>query len=628
MNYRRDIDGLRAVAVLSVILFHAGFGFVRGGYVGVDLFFVISGYLITTVIVSERMEGRFSLVNFYERRARRILPALFAVIWICLPLAWVTMVPFQLKDFAKSVLAVCLFSSNFLFWRESGYFQAATELKPLLHTWSLAIEEQFYLLLPLAILATWRYGRRMLVFWVSLTLVLSLALAQWAAHKGIVVANFYLMPTRAWELLLGSLAAIYVIGSSKKPSHLACELASALGAILIVYSIGWFDQATPFPSVMALIPTSGAVLVILFAQGRTTVGRLLSSRPLVGIGLISYSAYLWHQPLFAFARLVLPNTANLREVLTGLALGSIFLGWLTWYFIERPFRRPEIYSRRQIFVWSGLCSAILAAWTVPVILTDGVISRFPAQDHYLLSVNPTELGRYTERRSKQLEGKLLNAHLPGARIAIIGDSYAQDFINMIAESGALPTAQISTIPIAARCPKYIGMADVAQLYRQSGEFYDATYCEGVGNIRKSIDLARSANVIVLAALWRPWEAEYISETIAAFNLRDDQRLIVVGRKDFGNISPLHYLGKTDRERAWIENDISSGISAVNDILRRNLPKTTFLDLQNALCQSRDRCRIFTEHGELISFDGEHFTPEGARYAGQIVLPQLGLNKVN
>lgn len=209
MQYRPEVDGLRAIAVLPVILFHAGFSAFSGGFVGVDIFFVISGYLITTIIYQEMAQGRFSMWRFYERRARRILPALFAVSLACIPFAWLWMLPNEFKDFSQSLVGVATFTSNILFWRESGYFAGAAELKPLLHTWSLAVEEQFYILYPPLLLALYRFVPKLLFTIISLGALVSLGLAHWAssAHPS---ANFYLLPTRAWELGLGALAAIYL----------------------------------------------------------------------------------------------------------------------------------------------------------------------------------------------------------------------------------------------------------------------------------------------------------------------------------------------------------------------------------------------------------------------------------
>ena len=218
MHYRSEIDGLRAVAVLPVILFHAGFDWFSGGYVGVDVFFVISGYLITSIILKEQERSTFSLLKFYERRARRILPALFLVMLCCIPFARFWMLPSHLKSFSESLVGVSVFLSNVLFLFQSGYFAQASELKPLLHTWSLAVEEQYYLAFPLFVLLFWRFGRHRMAVLVAIAAVLSLILAEWGwRHQA--AANFFLAPTRAWELLAGSLCAFYLVGKEPKNSN-------------------------------------------------------------------------------------------------------------------------------------------------------------------------------------------------------------------------------------------------------------------------------------------------------------------------------------------------------------------------------------------------------------------------
>lgn len=355
MKYRPEIDGLRAVAVLPVIFFHAGFSVFSGGFAGVDVFFVISGYLITSILISELEQGKFSIARFYERRARRILPPLFTVMFACLPFAYMWMLPSQLKDFAQSLVAIVFFASNVLFWKEDGYFAAAAELKPLLHTWSLAVEEQYYLLFPIFLLVLWRFGRRRMLMGVAAIAVLSLLLAEWGWRNS-PSANFYLAPMRAWELLAGSICAFMTVGGAQRSSNIL----SALGLTLVVFSIFEFNASTPFPSVYTLLPVVGTALVILFTAEGTWVARLLGCRAFVGIGLISYSAYLWHQPLFAFARMrSLTEPSNV--LMAALAAASMLLAWATWYWIEQPFRKcanPLLVKRRSVFIASGAIGAM------------------------------------------------------------------------------------------------------------------------------------------------------------------------------------------------------------------------------------------------------------------------------
>jgi len=247
MDYRREIDGLRALAVLPVILFHAGFETFSGGFVGVDVFFVISGYLITTIILAELEQGKFSIVNFYERRARRILPALFLVMLVCIPFAWFWLLPSDMKDFSKSLVAVSVFASNILFWRESGYFDTAAELKPLLHTWSLAVEEQYYVLFPLFLMLFWKLGKRWILVTLGVVFVASLAVAQWAAYEK-QAAAFYLLPTRGWELLIGAFSAFYLSKVNREEFGKGLsEVAGWLGVALIMSAVFSYSKTPPFP---------------------------------------------------------------------------------------------------------------------------------------------------------------------------------------------------------------------------------------------------------------------------------------------------------------------------------------------------------------------------------------------
>jgi peptidoglycan/LPS O-acetylase OafA/YrhL len=350
MKYRPEIDGLRAVAVLSVIFFHAGFPKFRGGFVGVDVFFVISGYLITTIILSEMEAERFSLANFYERRARRILPPLFLVMLAIFPFSWYLLMPTEMIDFSESIAAVALFSSNILFWQESSYWNTANELKPLLHTWSLAIEEQYYVLFPLFLMIMWRFGKRkILAVFFSATLI-SFAFALWLVYRS-PDAAFYLLPARGWELAIGASIAFYLLYKKNTirqiTSHKALdELFGFLGIVMIGYSIVMFNKKTLFPSHYTLIPTLGTAFVIIFTTSGTIIGRFLSSKPMVTTGLMSYSAYLWHQPILAVTHyLIFPKPAKIL-LLAPICVTFLF-AYLSWKFIEKPFRDKDLFNRKK-----------------------------------------------------------------------------------------------------------------------------------------------------------------------------------------------------------------------------------------------------------------------------------------
>lgn len=352
MRYRPEIDGLRALAVLPVILFHAGVSFVSGGFVGVDVFFVISGYLITAILLGELAAGNFSIVRFYERRARRILPALFFVMLACLPFAWFWMWPGDLHEFSKSLIYVSSFASNYLFYKQN-YFDSATELKPLLHTWSLAVEEQYYLFFPPLLWLCWRYMRRFIPYIFAVSIIASLAYCEYRLALKPEV-SYYMLSSRFWELATGAWLAYYHYRHAYQPvgAPYLQQAGSATGLLLILYAALAFSEATRFPGIHAVVPTVGAALILLFAHRTTFTGRLLASKPFVAIGLISYSAYLWHQPLFAFARLRGADSTTQPLLFLALVLATLALAVFSWRFIEAPFRNRSRVSRKWVLILS------------------------------------------------------------------------------------------------------------------------------------------------------------------------------------------------------------------------------------------------------------------------------------
>jgi peptidoglycan/LPS O-acetylase OafA/YrhL len=362
MTYRREIDGLRALAVVPVILFHAGFQTFSGGFVGVDVFFVISGYLITTIILTEKQAGLFSLIGFYERRARRILPALFVVMFACFPFAWMWFLPAEMNSFSQSLVAVSVFSSNIFFYLKTNYFETAAEQSPLIHTWSLAVEEQYYLLFPIFLLLTCRLGKQWTVAMLTALAMTSLAVAQWGSFTH-PAFTFFLLPTRGWEMLVGAIVAFFLFTRESDTSKRARinQLFSATGFLLITCSIFAFDKQTPFPGFYALMPTIGAALIILFATRQTFVGTVLGSKLFVGVGLVSYSAYLWHQPLFAFARhrsIVEPS----KLLLSMLAVLALLLAYFSWKYVETPFRNRQYIKGKQVLLYGSVCSVFFVTF--------------------------------------------------------------------------------------------------------------------------------------------------------------------------------------------------------------------------------------------------------------------------
>ena len=375
MKYRAEIDGLRALAVLPVILFHAGFEWFSGGFVGVDVFFVISGYLITTIIISEMTEGKFSLINFYERRARRLLPALFLVLIVSILFSILLLIPIDLKNFGQSLVAVSFFSSNFLFWLEFDYFDSASELKPLIHTWSLAVEEQFYILFPILLISTWRFGRNAILAIFLMLFLISLFLAEWASINS-PTANFFLLPFRVWELLIGAFLSILIKQYGFIKSNYLNQIISLTGISMIILSIVSFDHETRFPGLVGLLPTLGTGFLILCAVPGTLVFKLLTIRLIIFMGLISYSTYLWHQPMLVYARYFFGESLNIFYIFALCILPFIF-AYFTWKYIEQPFRDKVRFTRRNIFVSSFLGIILFSAIGLSMHFTNGLSHRLP-----------------------------------------------------------------------------------------------------------------------------------------------------------------------------------------------------------------------------------------------------------
>ncbi|OCX17722.1 hypothetical protein QV13_13380 [Mesorhizobium hungaricum] len=372
-DHRTTVDGLRAIAVFPVILFHAGSPLFVGGYLGVDIFFVISGYVIARTLLKDMAHERFSILRFYEKRARRLLPALILVVLASFIPAWLWMMPDQLKNFARSIVATAFFGSNFFFWWDADYFSESLHLKPLFHTWSLAVEEQFYVFFPLLLWVIYGKGRRM---WLTLTLigVASLCLAQLISTR-FAAAGFYLFPTRAWELVVGALLAVAEQKFGGRPTTTTLSrVMPVVGMALIVGSIVQFNGATPHPGILTVAPVSGAALLIWYPGGRDPVSRLLASAPIVGLGLISYSLYLWHQPLFAFARLYSINEVEWPTYAALIAL-AVVLSYLSWRFVEQPFRKPGLVSPPT--VWTASASALVSL--IAVGYTGYAMNGFPGR---------------------------------------------------------------------------------------------------------------------------------------------------------------------------------------------------------------------------------------------------------
>jgi len=630
LQYRPEIDGLRAIAVVPVILFHAGFSLFSGGYVGVDVFFVISGFLITSIILKDLDRDKFSLLNFYERRARRILPALFFVVIACIPFAWLFFTPEDYKNFSQSLGAVVVFLSNVLFWQEGGYFQAASELKPLLHTWSLAIEEQYYVIFPLFLILFRKSPRILTLGLLSAAFVVSLGLSQQMllTNSG---ASFYLLPTRGWELLIGAFAAFYVQRQNSAFSMVFNQFASLLGLSLILISVFAFNNFTPFPGFFALIPTIGTVLVILFAKENTWVNRMLSVKVMVGIGLISYSAYLWHQPLLAFTHY--HSFLEPSVLVTLLLITMTFvLAYLSWRFVEKPFRYSEKVSRKQVFAFSIIGGA--------AIFTIGVLGHLRVIQPYDYLKNPQYYAVYEIDRADAKPCESFPAgqgHVgciefgEGESLTVLwGDSHAESIRYGISKELTQKEGRIMTI-FHRGCPPLI---DVVNLNGVTSE----PNCVNLDDLRRYAMYIKeqSPNRIVLVSRWttylRGWHikdepqmaSHFISTTLKPAMTAEDSRNAVMAQLkntlSFFDGTPVYALGQvpdmqhlTLRQRRDLEvvdgDKIKAWHNIENELMEAVGISSRYIDMRSELCSS-DSCKLRDE-GYKIYFDDNHVSAYGA-----------------
>lgn len=456
LSYRKDIDGLRAIAVLAVILNHAKIPGFSGGYVGVDVFFVISGFLITSIIIREIEQGEFSFVKFYERRIRRILPALVSVSVFVLIASFILFDAGRLQAVGKSLMSAMLFYSNVNFWKETGYFDAPSQLKPFLHTWSLAVEEQFYIVYPLFMVIVsnrWKRSRNLVV---CLILIASLGLSIYTARAE-AAAAFYLTQFRIWELLAGGLLALNVFPTvNSKPLD---NVLGAVGIALIALPIFLYTENTLFPGMAALPPVAGAVLVLYGGKtGETFVGRALGSKATVFFGKISYSLYLWHWPLIIFAKYYLIRPMTALEITAALAFTLAF-SYLSWRYVETPFRSRAFLDTRRIYLLAA-CSATV------IFMASGAVYYF---DGFLASVGLTiesgeKKGQWemTECNINLIDdpSEILTCRLgekkQPAAFLVWGDSHARVLGKGI-NTAALNQGVAGALTYAQGCPPYLGI---------------------------------------------------------------------------------------------------------------------------------------------------------------------------
>ncbi|WP_415238102.1 acyltransferase family protein [Seleniivibrio woodruffii] len=515
MKYRQDIDGLRSVAILPVILYHAGIGAFSGGFTGVDVFFVISGYLITTIIFREIESGTFTLSNFYIRRIKRIFPALFAMIAVTGLISYFVLMPNHFAKFGKSVAAAVFFCANIIFWGDSGYFDAEAESKPLLHTWSLGVEEQFYIFFPLILMFLARTGFRRLK-----TIIVSIFVVSFLLNIAFVgrfpEAVFFNLPFRAWELMLGSMLSL---GFFPQADGAKKEFLSVLGLMLIASGMLFIDESTRFPGYAALLPCVGTALII-HAEG-SAVNRFLSYRPFVWVGLLSYSLYIWHWPVFAFRNYVSAVQIDSFFLSNTFLIPFVFLlAVVSYYIIEKPLRVMKVQNRKQFFAYAAASMLVITSAGLYVKFEKGIKSRFSPD---VIRSITAKMGGLDPKKCFDLK----YADIRKERLCRIGDKNAEPSFAMMGDSHALAMSG--------------GMNEQMKLYGMSGLFFARPTClpteesdvlngtkiqECSDHFKKAIDILESSPEIKTVFITARWG-------MYANNVRylDDSKLYIVKKAE-------------------------------------------------------------------------------------------------
>jgi peptidoglycan/LPS O-acetylase OafA/YrhL len=635
MKYRRDIDGLRAIAILSVLIFHLDESWLSGGFVGVDIFFVISGFLITKLLVSELQNtGEISFKGFYLRRVRRLFPAMFFCFCFSAVGAYISLSPLHLAEFGESMVYAILSLSNFFFWSSASYFDTQSQFKPLLHTWSLSIEEQFYILWPALLLTLHRFLPRIGVVTTVIALgLLSLAAniyflenhQQLASSLGLADQKldisstvFYLLPFRVIEFVVGGI--LVWLPQTNSNRNVGSTLLSLIGLLLITYSVFQFDKLTPFPHAWALIPCIGTALLIYAGQGSYLHG-LLSNKIMVYCGLISYSLYLIHWPIIVFYRSIALQPLTILDG-TLIVVSSLVLASFMYRFVEQPFRKPKQLmtevekqkgSNRPFVLGSiGLACALLVVAT-NMMSSKGWVWRYPPEMIAQLSMSHDDFRKdfWLEMRSRQ-DGFADNGN---PKVLIIGDSMAGDLVNALAAGGLTDKLDIATLLIESNCKGVMPLT--ADQYRQTIPSNKIQTC--MAEHQKLLDSPHvsHADAVILASYW--WEENLldpIKSTIDWLNQMGVSQVFVQGLK-IHNVDGIAFFAKQAFQvnNHQIRVEMNPVSRARNTQLNAIDAEFTYFDFLPILCDERG-CQRITEDGDLIIFDGTHLTPAGARFIGK------------
>jgi peptidoglycan/LPS O-acetylase OafA/YrhL len=629
--YRPEIDGLRAIAVSAVILYHAQITILgqrpfKGGFIGVDIFFVISGYLITSIILKELITtGSFSFKDFYKRRVRRILPALLFVMLLSFPFAWMYLLPNDLIDFSKSILYSLGFSSNFYFHYSGQIYGAVSGLlKPFLHTWSLSVEEQFYILFPIILLFTFKYIRKYLIQILIFGFITSLGLAEWTS-RNYPSASFYFLHTRMWELLAGSILAYFEIKQGyRSKNKILNSIFPSIGLFLIIITIVFFKLHFPHPSLYSLPAIVGACLIIWFSNKNELITKILSTKVFVGVGLISYSLYLWHYPIFALTRytFILGNNFIL-EILSIFVI--FFLSIISYYLIEQPFRNKNFKFKTIIYLITILIFFLLFI-NLNVIQKKGYKKRFVIESNYELDNEVLRIENFKFKKNYNYDN-----YDNRKNALIVGNSHGEDLLEILSKTNLKDKIYFNLASKRIREDYYnFHIYNFYEFLIREKSLIDNYKSNFDNHLRKQYD---NSDLIILSSRYIGEDLKILDKLIKI--LKNDNKKIIV----FNNALHQTMTGRFNR----LDYFVYKNKRFPNKIELKNIEKNMYLDLSNTkeineeiefITKKNDvffikrekifcnfyekRCPSITEEGYKLYWDYSHITDKGAEFFAGII----------
>ena len=596
-DYKKHIDGLRALSVISVIIFHLDHNFLPGGFIGVDIFFVISGYLISKIITSKIDKNEFNISIFFISRARRILPMLFFILIFFFPLIFF-LLPSKMISISESILTGLFFVSNIIFYWQSGYFGEAINLKPFIHLWSLSVEEQFYIVFPIYCILF--YKKKFFLSSLIGFFIISFILAN-SFGAQYPNANFFLTPTRIWEILSG---VFFMFFEKKKISinSKILDLACSAALVIIISSFILLNNLDNIPNIKLLPTIISTGVLIIYGANSNVVQKILCNKPVVFIGLISYSLYMLHQPILAFNKnLILFEENILFKIIFFIVL--VFISSLTWKFIEQPSRNYKKISTKKFLIVVSLISTVILISNIVILKTDGFVSKYKEEDRYLALLNPIVQGRYVSKKFNTLIKKKFK-NLSEQNVIIMGDSYAQDFTNMAYENNYFKGFNVKTAPFHAEC--YL-------------KFLNNNKTTNSGKLKKCTDEIPSdlinAKSIFFINIWEPWILNSLND-ILNNPIFLNKKVFIIGTKNFGEINIRKLLKLSIDDRLNYEFKLSDKEVNLEKEIKSLLRSKSYISSFEIYCNQKFNCKIFTNNNEIISYDGGHLTKQGAKFFGQ------------